>query len=258
MLKSKVAAGPAYHLQMFRAGQCRVKGRYAYRHYAKDRDHLFYVYIGVITGNGITALIDTGMESVEEMNRGAGFLFTELITREPGEDTASILQRAGIQAKDVDCLLLTHCHYDHCSMAPMFPKARIVVPEAAWKVWHEQPDNANYLHAGFLNYLESINAQGRLILIDEGVVIPGIGVRRVGGHSPCSQFIYVNTSGGVAVITGDTVQMYGNVEQNDVIGIWVNDDECWQALNVASQDPDILVASHDPRVLDKFPDGVIA
>lgn len=258
MLKSQVASGSTYHLQMYRAGQCRVKGRYAYRNYAKDRDHLYFIYVGVITGNGVTALIDTGMESVEEMNRGAGFLLSELISREPDEDTPSILQKAGITAEEVDYILLTHCHYDHCSMIPLFPNARVVVPAKAWQVWHEEPEGANYLHAGFLQYLESLHAAGCLILTDEGVILPGIGVRRVGGHSPCSQFIYVNTDKGVAVVTGDTVQMYGNVEQNDVIGIWVDDDECWQAVEIARQDPDIMVAGHDPRVLDMFPDGVIA
>jgi hypothetical protein len=36
MIKSDVALGPPYHLQAFRTAQCRVKGRYAYRNYAKD------------------------------------------------------------------------------------------------------------------------------------------------------------------------------------------------------------------------------
>ena len=64
MLKSEVASGPTYQVQAFRTAQCRVKGRYAYRTYAQDRDHLFYVYIYIVTGSGVTALVDTGMESL--------------------------------------------------------------------------------------------------------------------------------------------------------------------------------------------------
>jgi glyoxylase-like metal-dependent hydrolase (beta-lactamase superfamily II) len=131
MLKSDVASGPTYRLQAFRTAQCRVKGRYAYRTYAKDRDHLFYVYIFVITGNGITALVDTGMESLAEMNRGAGFLLTELLSQQSDEDTQSILDRAGITSQQVDHVLLTHCHYDHCSLLSMFPNAVVVVPQYA-------------------------------------------------------------------------------------------------------------------------------
>ena len=258
MLKSDVASGPTYQIQAFRTAQCRVKGRYAYHTYAKDRDHLYYVYVFVVTGSGMTALVDTGMESVAEMNRGAGFLLTELVSQQPGEDTASILDRAGIVSQQVDHVLLTHCHYDHCSLLSLFPNARVVVPEHAWDVWHNTPDGAVYLHKGFLDELASIREQGRLTLLDEGVVVPGIGVRRVGGHSPCSQFIYVNTPEGVAVITGDTVQMYANLEQNDPIGIWINDGECRRALEIARDEPDILVPGHDPLVLERYPDGAIA
>ena len=258
MDKSEIAAGPTYHLQLFRTGECRIKGRYAYRNYAKDRDHLYTIYIGVIKGQGVTALVDTGMESVAQMNRGAGFLMTELITQQPGEDTLSILARAEVEPADVDTIFLTHCHYDHCSMAPIFPRAKVVVPERAWTLWHERPDTAVYLHAGFLDYLEAIHAEGRLVLLDEGLVVPGLGVRWVGGHSPCSTFVYVNTVQGVGALTGDTVQLYGNLEQNDVIGIWYHDAECWRALETARTTADFVLPGHEPLILERYPDGVIA
>jgi len=257
LLKSEVASGPTYQVHAFRTAQCRVKGRYAYRTYAKNRDHLFYVYVFGVTGSGLTALVDTGMASLAEMNRGAGFLLSELLSQGPDEDTASILDRAGIAAQHVDHVLLTHCHYDHCSNLSMFSNARVVVPAIAWDVWHNAPDGAVYLHEGFLDELESLHEQGRLTLLDEGLVAPGIGVRWVGGHSPCSQFIYVNTPQGVAVLTGDTVQMYANLEQNDPIGIWVDEGECWRALEIARDEPDLLVPGHDPRVLERYPGGLI-
>lgn len=115
-----------------------------------------------------------------------------------------------------------------------------------------------YLHAGFLQYLEQLNDEKRLVLLDEGLVIPGIGVRWVGGHSPCSQFIYINSDNGVATFTGDTIQLYGNVEHNDVIGIWYDDEQCWHALDMARASPSLLIPGHDPLVLEKYPGGIIA
>jgi len=258
MLKQEIAAGPQYRIRTFRTGECTILGRYSYRNYAKDCDHLFTLYVSIIQGDDITAVVDTGLESVPEMNRGAGFLMRELITQQPGEDTVSILKKAAVAGEDVDYVILTHCHYDHCSLLSLFPNADVVIPERAWKLWHAQPETANYLHKGFLDELETLNAAGRLILLDEGLVVPGIGVRWVGGHSPCSQFIYVNTAKGVAVFTGDTVQLYGNVEQNDVIGIWCDDAQCWRALAIAQEEPDILLPGHEPRILEKYPDGVVA
>jgi glyoxylase-like metal-dependent hydrolase (beta-lactamase superfamily II) len=258
MLKTDLTNEPTYHIRIYRTGACRVKGQYAYRNYAKDRDHEYTIYIGIIKGNGITALVDTGMESVEEMNRGAGFLLSELIHQQPDEDTLSILKKADITLADVDYVFLTHCHYDHCSNLPLFSRAKVVIPAHAWKVWHTKKEGAIYLHKGFLEYLEFINNEGRLILQDNGKILPGIAVRWVGGHSPCSQFIYVNSTLGVVTFTGDAVQMYGNLEHNDSIGICVDDAQCWQALELVRSSSDILIPGHDPRVLLKYPDNVIA
>jgi glyoxylase-like metal-dependent hydrolase (beta-lactamase superfamily II) len=233
-------------------------GKYAYRSYARDRDHLFYLYVSVVRGGGITAVVDTGMESVGEMNRMAGFLMSELIGQKAGEDTLTILEQAGVSRDQVDYVFLTHCHYDHCSNLSLFPTATVVIPARAWATWHERPNGANYLHKGFLDELESLHDEGRLCAIDQGLVAPGIGVRWVGGHSVCSQFIYVNTIRGVAVFTGDTVQMYGNVERDDIIAIRDDEEQCRRALDIARADADLLIPGHDPLVMERFPNGVVA
>jgi N-acyl homoserine lactone hydrolase len=257
MERKQFTNGPFYQVQMFRTGACRVKGRYAYRNYGKDQDHPYAIYIGVIKGNGITALVDTGMASVAAMNRGAGFLLSELITQQPGEDTESILQKAGVEPDEVDYIFLTHCHYDHCSQLALFPNAKIVIPAYAWQVWHTTEDGAVYLHDGFLDYLNQLNHEKRLLCLDEGMVVPGISVCWIGGHSPCSQFIYIKTVIGTVLFTGDTVQLYGNIEHNDIIGILINEEQCWHALDIARTHADVLIPGHDPLVLEKYPDGII-
>jgi N-acyl homoserine lactone hydrolase len=255
---SQLRSGPGYHIQVFRTGECWIAGRYAYKHLLQDVAQLFTIYVSIVKGLGVIALVDTGMISVDEMNKGAGFLMTELITQEEGEDTLSILSRADVKPEEVTHVFLTHCHYDHCSMAPAFPNASVVIPRTAWETWRRQPERARYLHAGFLDYLLSLHTSGRLIMEDDGIILPGIGVKRVGGHTVCSQFVYVNTTSGVAAFTGDTIQMYGNVEKNDIISISEVDEECWQAIQTAQQEVDLLLPGHDPRVLEKYPGGVVA
>jgi glyoxylase-like metal-dependent hydrolase (beta-lactamase superfamily II) len=258
MDKTEVAAGPAYHIRAFCTGRCRIIGKYAFRNIGQDTDYPFSIYISVIQGNGLNALVDTGMESVAEMNRSAGFLMSKLITQEPGEDTLSIVRKAGLEPEDIHYVFLTHCHYDHCSNLPLFLNATVVIPSRAWMLWHADLERARYLHSGFYQLLEDWNRQKKVVLLDDGLVVPGIGVQRVGGHSPCSQFIYVNTARGVALFSGDTVQMFRNVEENVCIGIYDDEPECWSAIRVARRDADILIPGHDPRLLAMYPGGVIA
>jgi len=250
--------GPTYHVQVFRTGRCRIMGPYAYHSYARDRDHEFTLYVSVIQGNGITALVDVGMASVAQMNRDAGFLMSEEIVLAPGEDVLSIVARAGAAPEAIDFVLLTHCHYDHCSNLSLFPNATVVIPARAWRLWHEDPENRGYLHAGFLDELTALKAEGRLRLLDEGMVVPGLGVRWVGGHSICSQFIYVNTQKGLVLFSGDTVQMYKNVELDDPVAICHDVVQCREALALVRTDVDVLLPGHDPEILSRFPGGRVA
>lgn len=258
MYKEEIAAGPAYQFEIYRTGHCRVKGEFAFRTLDRETDHGYTIYIGVIKGHGINALVDTGMVSVDEMNRGAGFLMTELITQQPGEDTLSIVAKAGLKPEDINYIFLTHCHYDHCSMAVAFPNASVVVPQIAWEAWHASPENTRYLHEGFLAYLEELHRAGRLILSRDGAVLPGIGTIWVGGHSVCSQLVLVNTRQGVVMNGGDAIQMYRNVQENDIIFICDDPPLGWRALDLGRREADILLPGHDPTVADKYPDHIIA
>jgi len=256
MNKTDVAAGPAYEVDLYRHGTCRIIGRYAYHTLMKDRDHRYDIYLALVRGDGIRALVDTGMASVAEMNRGAGFLMSEQISQQTGEDTVSILLRAGLAPGDIDYVLLTHYHYDHCSNLPLFTRAKVTVPAQAWAAWRRDPKERAYLPEGLYEYLLGLEAEGRLIVLDEGLVRPGIGVKWVGGHTVCSTFVYVNTAEGVAVFTGDAVQLYGNVEHDDIIHINEDEGQCRRALEIARTDADVLMPGHDPLVFARHPRGI--
>lgn len=58
-----------YTVRVFRTGRCRILGPYAYHSYARDRDHEFALYVSVVQGNGIAALVDVAMASVAQTYR---------------------------------------------------------------------------------------------------------------------------------------------------------------------------------------------
>ena len=50
---------------------------------------------------------------------------------------------------------------------------------------------------------------------------------------------------------------FGNLDQDDIIAIWMDEKQCRNALEIARTEPDLLLPGHDPLLLEKYPDGVV-
>ena len=92
---------------------------------------------------------------------------------------------------------------------------------------------------------------------NEEEVVPGIRVFRVGGHSPCSQAVVIRTAKGKAMLCGDTIYLYENLEKGIPVGHSVVP-ESLEAMRRAREEADIILPGHDPKVLEEHPDGRIA
>jgi glyoxylase-like metal-dependent hydrolase (beta-lactamase superfamily II) len=224
----------------------------------------FFVFL-LRGDDGSIGLVDTGVRDVHEINpfvvNGVGQrgrfrmdMATQSIPR--------LLRQEGVDPADVNYVLLTHLHYDHASNVKLFPNARFLVSRAGWHLTLDPPAPELTPDVAFprdvIGYLAG-EARDRLILADdeEPEILPGIGAFYVGGHTPCSQAITVQTKQGIAVFPGDTVFYYENLDKNHPVGLAVSIVECYQAMERIREIGGILVPPHDPRLLQKHPDGVI-
>jgi glyoxylase-like metal-dependent hydrolase (beta-lactamase superfamily II) len=216
--------------------------------------------------DGAVMLVDTGVRDVDEIQ--------PLVVAGVGErgrfrmDMATqnvplLLQCHGVDPARVTHVFLTHLHYDHCSNVRLFPNAHFVVSRTGWHYALDPPHPAMAPDVVFprdvLAYLAS-EAHDRLLLVDDEApeIVPGIGAFYIGGHTLCSQAITVQTARGRAVFPGDTVFYYANLEQNHPVGLAVDIAQCYRALERVRAVADILVPPHDPQLLARYPDGVIA
>jgi glyoxylase-like metal-dependent hydrolase (beta-lactamase superfamily II) len=125
------------------------------------------------------------------------------------------LARLGVRPEEVDLVLTTHLHWDHAGgftrrerggrVALTFPRARHVVQRAEWD-FALRPDprsRAGYVEEDLLPVAEA----GLLEVVeDEAEILPGLVVRRTGGHTPGHQLIVARASEDLAcVVTGDLV-----------------------------------------------------
>lgn len=122
------------------------------------------------------------------------------------------LAEAGVDPGDIDLVLASHLHFDHAGgftrrlddgrVVPRFPKARYIVHRGEWHdATHPHERNrASYLAEDFVPLQEA----GVLDLVDdEAEVMPGVRLRRSGGHTSHHQVVMIESQGETAVFTAD-------------------------------------------------------
>jgi glyoxylase-like metal-dependent hydrolase (beta-lactamase superfamily II) len=154
--------------------------------------------------------------------------------------------------------LITHFHYDHCSNLELYPYAQVILHEKSHYLAHHPPGGGrSWAPAGFLEQLDDIASEGRLHLVSDEEVLPGIRTMWIGGHTPCDTCILVETAKGVVAIPGDTVMDYRTIEEDIPAGLHSNLQECIDAITKIKKHSDIVLPSHDPGVLDRWPGGIV-
>ncbi len=132
------------------------------------------------------------------------------------------LQPLGLQPRDITKVLFTHLHFDHAGGAttfnsegkalPTFERADFIVHEGEWcdAVNPSPKSKASYLPENILPLKES----GRLVLVDgsETEILPGLRLRRSGGHTEHHQTLILDTSSGGLIYWGDLIPTHHHLK----------------------------------------------
>lgn len=120
-------------------------------------------------------------------------------------------KKAGLTPEDIDIVINTHLHFDHCGwncrresagLVPTFPRARYYVQRGEWEhaLHPTARDRASYLPDFFCP------AESRTVLLDgDQEVAPGIRVEVLPGHTRHMQGVRIESSGEVAYFFSDLV-----------------------------------------------------
>jgi glyoxylase-like metal-dependent hydrolase (beta-lactamase superfamily II) len=219
-------------------------------------------YVWLVEGNGKIVVVDTGLGFSPGGPSECGPQIIRNFTVEPGHDTASLLLQEGITPPAVDYLILTHLHDDHCSNVRLFTGAKILISQRGW---HSvmAPEHPGLVPEPLFPrsvYSHLVNeAWDRVELLpDEVEILPGLEVFWVGGHTPCSQAVKIDTPRGRVILAGDTLFLFGNLEENIPVAYCTNLAECYHAMDRYREEGDLILPNHDPLLMERYPDGVIA
>ena len=150
------------------------------------------IIVYYIEGRGHKILVDTGGTDPDWVRYMPYW-------RNEGETLPEKLASLGVSLEDIDTVINTHLHWDHCGGNGLFPNAEFWLQKREHDYWSDpanqnKPDNFDPKTAFAVEYN----------LIDgDCEILPGISVILATGHSPGMQCVLVDTDGGKHVILGD-------------------------------------------------------
>lgn len=173
---------------------------------------------------GLNSLVLKGPEAVVVVESGIGRKMTpreeDIYGLEGVNTLIEGLKKEGIMPEDVDFVIHSHLHLDHCGWAtsvgvgglsPTFPRARYVVQVREWEAALD-PDPRSRASYDPRNFT-LLEQKGLLAAVDgETQLLKGLRVEYTGGHTPGHQIVYVESGDLRCVFLGDLVPTRAHVK----------------------------------------------
>ena len=206
------------------------------------------IYSWYLEGGDKKILIDTGeMHPVQSRDREKA-IGGKIFTFEEG------LARHGLNPEDIDIVIHTHLHTDHCENDYKCSNARFYIHEKELQTIHNyHPLDFRYV-SDFIYEIEE-NKQVEVVRQDMEL-LPGIQLMHTPIHTPGGMTIFVQTAKGKAAITGFCVikenfdpPLQIRAMEMEVIppGTHINTYEAYDTMVRVKQMADILLPLHEPE-----------
>ena len=186
-----------------------------------ERNRILLAMRPLVVRGSRTMIIDAGMGDKENEK------FHEIYGVERSRHLDHTLAEAGLAAEDIDIVLASHLHFDHAGgftvrdasgrLRPRFPRAQYIVRRGEWEdATHPSVrTRASYLLDNYVPLAEA----GVLQLVDEDqTIMPGVKVRRTGGHTQHHQMIVIESGGKTAAFVADLIPTTAHVPDVWVMG----------------------------------------
>jgi len=173
---------------------------------------------------GLNSLLVKTNESLILIETGAGSHLKKAyydfysIEQKPG--LMGSLQKLGCRPEDINFVINTHLHFDHCGgntlldenkeAVPAFPNARYIIQKGEWEAAAEPTprDKASYMKPNFL----PLEKAGVLQLVNGSTQITeGVEVVMAEGHTRYHQCVKITSDGKTVFFMGDMVPTSAHV-----------------------------------------------
>ncbi len=192
------------------------------------------IYAFAIKGGDRKILVDTGIEDFmpsPEIEEQIGFPIMQF------EDA---LDKIGWKPDEIDIIIHTHLHNDHCENDVLCSNAEVYVQQAEIDFFNNpHPIDHRY----YPDVLEGVNLK---IINGDTEIIDGIHVLFTPGHTPGGQSVVVETSKGKAIVTGLCCNAENFPPSGGVIapGVHIDVIQAYESMKRIKEAADIVVPIH--------------
>lgn len=198
----------------------------------------------LIETNGAKVIVDTGTNAPNETAE-----HHKPLSRTKQQELPVVLDSLGVNPGDVDLVILTHLHWDHCYNNHLFPNAEFLV----------QRNELRYaiaplpLHVHAYDFAPIVNTKYRVIDGDKELG-NGISVVCTPGHTPGFQSVLVVGPRRRVLIASDTIPLFENWCEKPPVpsGVFNNLEQYYSTFEkISSLNADLVLPGHDVKVFDQ-------
>jgi glyoxylase-like metal-dependent hydrolase (beta-lactamase superfamily II) len=196
------------------------------------------IYAFAIMGGDKKILVDTGLEDFvvpPDLEERIGF---------PVVGFEEALDTIGWAPEDVDIIIHTHLHNDHCENDALCTNAEVYVQRAELDFCNEpHPIDHRY----YPDVLDGVNIK---TIEGDTTIVEGVHVLFTPGHTPGGQSVVVETEKGKAIITGLCCNAENFPPGGGVIapGVHLDVIQAYESMKRVREAADILIPIHDLEI----------
>ena len=167
--------------------------------------------------------------------------------REAKQSLENALKNIGVGCEDIDIVIATHLHWDHCAETRLFRNAEIIVQDAELKAARAPfPVQHGYVKSLF----EGIDYT---VVSGDVEIVNGVTAILTPGHTYGLQGVLVDAANQKYFIAADTIGLFSNLESDPPMigGIYVDMKLYYESLEKIGKLGATILPSHDIRVFEK-------
>lgn len=201
------------------------------------------IWATAIEGGGYKILVDTGIHDQKWVDATLS-----PCTQEADETIEGALAEVGWTCDDVDTVINTHLHYDHCGNNRLFKHARFYIQRTEWENAYDPVENQKCFYIRELFGKTAVRFTDMHLCDGIETILDGIVVIPTPGHCKGHQSVLVNTAEGVLCVSGDAVNLVENIRDNVVPNILYNDEQVYTSFELIRRTADRILPGHEPGI----------